>query len=1480
MTLWAWCTLAFAALAAAEWTDQWAVRVPEGAAAADLAARELGFTNLGMIRDGFFHFKKVCNSTAPCIARHTRSLDEHAAIELHAKVEQAWQQERLVRNRRLVVTDPLWPQMWFLHQPDNQDINVMPAWNAGYTGEGVVVTVVDDGIEYTHPDLKDNYLAAASWDMNDNDPNPFPNESDPINSHGTRCCGQIAMALNNNVCGVGIAYKARIGGIRMLDGDVTDAIEGRSLSLAPQVIDVYTNSWGPNDDGATMEGPGTEAEAAFVSGVASGRHGLGSIYLFAAGNGGSNDNCNADGYANNLYTIAIGAIASDGTSPFYSEPCAATMVVTYSSGNGAQPEITTVDLHAGCTNQHSGTSAASPEAAGIVALALQANMNLTWRDIQHVMAHTAQMTDPTNSDWEINGANLHVNHLYGFGRLDASVMANTAKTWQSVGPQYKTVSPVQTVSKAIPYATSRTGSLAASMVISSATFDKLEHVQVTINADTTQRGNYIIELVSPAGTTSVLMTVRPYDYSGNGIHWTFMTVRCWDESPTGTWTLYIRNAQSRTNYGELIDWKLTLYGRKARTTCPPGTYYNAAAGCTACDAQCGITGCTGAGPANCLQCATYRDDATCVANCTQVGKYSQPDSMDCYACHPQCNGCTGPTAYDCIRCVNDTESTPNGTMCTTGCLRSEYADASGHCQSCDDQCDGGCSGPGPSKCVSCANYITGNMTCVAVCPNTTYHIAESFRCLPCDPQCKSGCLGSGPTQCLDCYNTRIVFGSAFECLAQCPPYQVPTGPQNSCECAPGTFRNPQTLQCQPCSPLCEANTTCSGPDPTQCSRCNFLQDGVECVAQCPALTYSAAVTLQSWRAAYPNVTLKSDSGCLPCDPMCASGCADAGADKCLTGPDGLCTSLQLYTTCVSECPEDSYAENGTLCVPCDAECKDGCFGPGPDTCIACEIAMLEGVCVSGCPDHTFATSVSVGSIDVSVCQHCNHECADFCVGPAEDQCHPFDSTNVTCVHFKLVSPRGGTHCVASCPLNYYPSDGECLRCSRTCADSCTGPASSQCSSCRVANYSGACVSACPTGMYATDQQQCAPCDSTCTAFGCNGPAADDCFERNCSGIVCTGSQRLSTSCSCEAKPCTPLFTYNGACVPRCPVSTYADDGVCVPCDAQCLNGCSGAGPANCTSCRIANLSGTCVAACPALTYLSSMGQCQPCDSQCQQCSGPGPSACTVCVGSRLEGRCVAACPTNAYTAGQECKSCHPLCSSCSGPLSTDCLSCARYQYQGECHRVCPPRTFAQNTTCLPCSGECLAACNGPLPSQCLGPCTHVQAIVAGTLTCVDKCSTNQYIDQSSTCQDCSADCDPQSGCIGPGTANCLICNSAGVNFTRICLLRPIQPQGPSPPPVASTMITSTTSPAATPTGSSGATHTSDHGSSSSSLAVALGVIALLTLGCAVLFILARQRGWRMPWQAKPAAASTRYKVLAHDEDEEVVFESSSFVSRA
>lgn len=122
----------------------------------------------------------------------------------------------------------------------------------------------------------------------------IPNNN--IGYHGTRCAGEIAMIANNNKCGVGIAYNSKIGGIKLLADKVYDVIEGMALGYAYNLIDIYSSSWGPSDDGKSLEQPGRLAKLAIERGIKYGRNGLGSIYIWANGNGGGfNDDCNCDG---------------------------------------------------------------------------------------------------------------------------------------------------------------------------------------------------------------------------------------------------------------------------------------------------------------------------------------------------------------------------------------------------------------------------------------------------------------------------------------------------------------------------------------------------------------------------------------------------------------------------------------------------------------------------------------------------------------------------------------------------------------------------------------------------------------------------------------------------------------------------------------------------------------------------------------------------------------------------------------------------------------------------------------------------------------------------------------------------------------------------------------------------------------------------------------------------------------------------------
>lgn len=132
---------------------------------------------------------------------------------------------------------------------------------------------------------------------------------------------------------MGVAYNSKISGIRILSGAISDADEAASLNYGFNETSIYSCSWGPPDDGRSMEAPSNLIQKAVLNGIENGRDGKGSVFVFASGNGAnSGDQCNFDGYTNSIYSVTVSAVDSAGQHPYYSEPCAANMIVAYSSG--------------------------------------------------------------------------------------------------------------------------------------------------------------------------------------------------------------------------------------------------------------------------------------------------------------------------------------------------------------------------------------------------------------------------------------------------------------------------------------------------------------------------------------------------------------------------------------------------------------------------------------------------------------------------------------------------------------------------------------------------------------------------------------------------------------------------------------------------------------------------------------------------------------------------------------------------------------------------------------------------------------------------------------------------------------------------------------------------------------------------------------------------------------------------------------------
>ncbi|KAF7311443.1 PHOMO B domain-containing protein [Mycena kentingensis (nom. inval.)] len=547
---------------AGELPNHWLVRAPKLSARDDVEGRDHVLERrAGLRRDGG-------GTEIKYLARQTlRQRVKRAPIPQEDENTRA-----AVVAQRLGIADPLFDQQWHILNEEEpvHSMNVVPVWDMGFTGKGIISSFIDDGLDYTSDDLKDAFDAEDSYDFNDHEPLPTPKL--PEDSHGTRCAGQVA-AGKNNVCGIGIAYNSKVAAVRILSGPISDVDEAAALNYGFQNVSIYSCSWGPPDNGQTMEGGGYLINKAVLHGVNEGRGGKGSIFVFAAGNGaGSGDQCNFDGYTNSIYSVTVAAVGHLGQHPYYSEPCTANLVTAYSSGDGKS--ITTTDRGKNkCTSSHGGTSAAAPNAVGVFALALEARPELTWRDIQHLCVETARQINH-DDDWELTAAGRNYSSKYGYGTLDGAAFVTAARKWKLVNPQARVHTKTIQIEdgRMAPMGNFSGGEVIGVGGVSSvmsikwdtlqdANFEKLEHITVRVWIDHARRGDVRIELRSPGGITSVLAEPRKYDAAKTGFPgWTMMSVKHWGEDPVGDWLITVSDVADPEHRGKFLGWDMVLWG--------------------------------------------------------------------------------------------------------------------------------------------------------------------------------------------------------------------------------------------------------------------------------------------------------------------------------------------------------------------------------------------------------------------------------------------------------------------------------------------------------------------------------------------------------------------------------------------------------------------------------------------------------------------------------------------------------------------------------------------------------------------------------------------------------------------------------------------------------------------------------------------------------------------------------------------------------
>jgi subtilisin family serine protease len=399
-----------------------------------------------------------------------------------------------------LLTDPLYKYQWHLANTGQEnfasaggrvgaDMNVSEVIAAGYSGQGVVVALVDTGVEIAHEDLVDN-VVAGSYDFVEGDTDPTRQGSGA--DHGTAVAGIIGARGWNRIGPRGVAPKVSLKGHNWLISQSTanwvSTFGGESYS---EDVDIFNNSWGSaarkiDDPLKTME------ETTFNKTLPAMRQGKGAIFVKSAGNyfnrnsngicgsanGGGGLSCrdvNQDSTHNNPNIIVVSALNADGTRASYSSVGSAIWVSapggeSGSSGYGGKPAVMTTDIQ-GCakgyvggrgdgpnefdskssphaentncnyTSTMSGTSSAAPNVSGAIALMLEANPQLTMRDVKHILAKTSRQVDAaiapvvldgiTYHEWVTNAAGHTYHNYYGFGGIDVAAAVDAAKGFTS-----------------------------------------------------------------------------------------------------------------------------------------------------------------------------------------------------------------------------------------------------------------------------------------------------------------------------------------------------------------------------------------------------------------------------------------------------------------------------------------------------------------------------------------------------------------------------------------------------------------------------------------------------------------------------------------------------------------------------------------------------------------------------------------------------------------------------------------------------------------------------------------------------------------------------------------------------------------------------------------------------------------------------------------------------------------------------------------
>lgn len=444
------------------------------------------------------------------------------------------------------------------------DVRVEDAWDADFTGSGVVLATVDDGLQIDHPDLSPHYRAADSWNFGANIADPSPATS--VDTHGTMTAGAAAAAGGNSVGICGAAPLASLSCLRLdfntnpsTEADVADADMYHS-SGANKSIKIKNHSYGYSEPWYDLP---LERTALATSAAA------GTIHVFSAGNGRypSDPAVTADAnkamYQNLPEVIAVAAVDQDGIVKNYSSFGACVFVSapagilttdrTGSAGDNAGlyfPDSNYID-------GAEGTSFSAPIVSGVLALVKQAQPALDVRFAKHLIVRCSDVVDPNDATtesgggWKTNAAGFKFNENYGFGLINAKKLVAMAQ--ECTGASMLRTESTGTIASGASIPDNSSTGLTVHFAIGQAA--PLEEMVVTLNITHTYIGDLEAYLTSPRGTTSRLFIANAQDATKN-LSWTLLSNAFWGEDPEGTWSLNIRDL-ARQDTGTLVSYSAT-----------------------------------------------------------------------------------------------------------------------------------------------------------------------------------------------------------------------------------------------------------------------------------------------------------------------------------------------------------------------------------------------------------------------------------------------------------------------------------------------------------------------------------------------------------------------------------------------------------------------------------------------------------------------------------------------------------------------------------------------------------------------------------------------------------------------------------------------------------------------------------------------------------------------------------------------------------